>query len=92
MISEIIMAGKPDSLYKIVGIARDKTNTIKVRWSNHTSPYSALKNNGDTDILLVTLSEPLNKLHGAMFLKHRVTELHNEENLEAINKYIQAHI
>jgi hypothetical protein len=83
--------GKNDP-FVAVGMAR-VGGKLKLRWSNDPAICrTAYKSRGETDIIMVKLSEGLSKSDCVKYLKHRAPEFHGEEHMNVINEYLEKHL
>lgn len=75
-----------------VGMARVEKH-LKLRWSNDPNfCKTAYKSRGETDIIMIELSEPLTKLGCVRYLKQKVSEFHGPEHMQVIDHYLEKHL
>lgn len=81
----------PNDPFHAVGMTRDN-GKLKIRWNNDPGfCYTNFKSKGHTDILMLHLSEPLNKRDCVLYLKYRAPEFQGEEHMKVIDDYLVKH-
>lgn len=87
------MARTRDTTFKAVGIVKNKDGHYRLRWTN--DPGFCLityKSKGDTEVLMIELSEPLTKVGCIRYLKQKAVEFHNPVHLKVIDEFLEKNL